>query len=153
MKQIDMNESNHVESEALRKCITFACEHDLQNMQNGKYEIMGEQIYAVVSEYQTSPSEERLWEAHREYVDLQVVIRGEEVIEVSPLSQMICKDYIEKSDFQQCDGQAKEKVRLHGAKGLLLFPEDAHKPGVEHDGSQLIKKLVFKIKCSCLNEC
>jgi YhcH/YjgK/YiaL family protein len=116
MKQIDMNESNHVESEALRKCITFACEHDLQNMQNGKYEIMGEQIYAVVSEYQTSPSEERLWEAHREYVDLQVVIRGEEVIEVSPLSQMICKDYIEKSVTTLSNTQNQFEYHVEVAK-------------------------------------
>ena len=153
MKQIDMSGKTNVESEALEKCITFACEHDLQNMPNGKYEICGNEIFAVISEYQTSPAAERQWEAHREYVDLQVVIRGEEVVEVSPLSKMICRDYNANQDFLMCDGEAEEKVILQGTKGLLLFPEDAHKPGVENDGSQFIKKIVFKIHHSCLEEC
>lgn len=150
MRVVDFNHAEHIQSEAIRQCLDFASKNDLEAIPIGKYEIAGEQIYAVVTEYQTTPAEERQWEAHREYIDIQLIIRGEEAVEVTPLSKMQCGEYIEHLDFQQCDGPAEEKVPLQLGKGLLLFPEDAHKPGVEHGGSQLIKKVIFKVHCTCL---
>ncbi|MFC1770208.1 YhcH/YjgK/YiaL family protein, partial [Nitrospirota bacterium] len=54
----------------------------------GKYEIDGENIFAILSTYETSHREERRPEAHREYVDIQILLSGKEIIEWYPIEGM-----------------------------------------------------------------
>lgn len=151
MQLIDIRDLDNIQSDAVRQCIEYACKHDLQAAPIGRYDIDGDEIYVAISEYQTVSSEEKAWEAHKKYIDLQVVIEGEELIEVSPLSEMDCGEYVSQNDFLPCDGKAKEKVLLRKGVGLLLFPEDGHKPGVSYKEVKHVKKAVFKIYCSRMN--
>ena len=145
MQLVDFHNSNEIQSDAVRKCIEFACKNNLQATPIGRYDIEGDAIYVAISEYQTVPSEVKVWEAHREYIDLQMIIEGEELIEVSPLSEMNYGEYVSQNDFLQCYGEAKEKVLLREGLGLLLCPEDGHKPGVIYKEAMHVKKAVFKI--------
>lgn len=151
MQLVDFHNSNEIQSDAVRQCIEFACKNNLQATPIGRYDIEGDAIYVAISEYQTVPSEMKEWEAHREYIDLQMIIEGEELIEVSPLSEMNCGEYVSQNDFLSCDGKAKEKVLMKEGTGLLLFPEDGHKPGVTHKETKYVKKAVFKIHRSKMN--
>lgn len=150
MQLVDIYNMENVQSDAVRQCIDFACRNSLQAKAAGRYDIDGDEIYVAISEYQTASSETKAWEAHREYVDLQLVIQGEELVEVSPLSKMSCGEYIPQRDFLPCNGSAEKKVLLRKGVGLILFPEDGHKPGVQNERPQQVKKAVFKIRCSRL---
>lgn len=151
MQLIDIRDLDKIQSDAVRQCIEYACKNDLQATPIGRYDIDGDEIYVAISEYQTVSSEAKSWEAHKKYIDLQVVIEGEELIEVSPLSEMNCGEYVPENDFLPCDGEAKEKVLMREGTGLLLFPEDGHKPGVTYKDTKYVKKAVFKIHCSKMN--
>lgn len=152
MQLVDIYNGNDIHSDAVLKCIEFAYKNDLQAIPEGRYDIDGDALYVVISEYQTVSSERKVWEAHRQYVDLQMVIAGEELIEVSPLSEMTCGGYVPQKDFLPCDGKAKEKVWMKEGTGLLLFPEDGHKPGIQCQEPCHVKKAVFKIRCTRMNE-
>lgn len=145
MRLLDLRKESKHENEAVLQCLEFVKNNNLQTLPAGRYDIEGSQIYAMVSEYSTVPASEKCWEAHREYVDLQMVISGEEIIQVSLLENMQCGDYVPENDFVQCDGIANEEVVMQNGMGLLLYPDDAHKPGLIFGKSQPIKKAVFKI--------
>ena len=81
----------------LFRALSFAVEFDCSRP-DGRYEIESEKIYALVSSYETSPASQNRFEIHRKYADVQVVIEGEEKIEVSLSSEL--KSVSEYSDVK-----------------------------------------------------
>ena len=70
------------EKTPLYKALSFAQTLD-SSLPDGKYELEGERIYALISSYETSPDAECRFEAHRKYIDAQILLEGEEKIEAS----------------------------------------------------------------------
>ena len=54
----------------------------------GKVTLSGDDVYATIQSYWTSPASERKWESHRRYVDVQFMVTGEELIYHAPLDQL-----------------------------------------------------------------
>mgnify|MGYP002748333862 FL=1 len=54
-------------------------ENDLENLAVGKYSIMGEDVVANIQEYTTVPKEEKKFEAHDIFFDIQYLIKGVEL--------------------------------------------------------------------------
>src|SRR3970040_758749 len=85
--------------ERINKAFDFIENTDLKNLNPGKYEIEGKNIFALISEYQTKPESEGKLEAHRKYIDVQYVISGEERMGYAPLDkQEIIEKYKEEND-------------------------------------------------------
>ena len=63
---------------------------DLKNLEDGKYEIENETVYASVQTYITK--DDAKYEAHKKYIDIQYMINGAEKIGVTDLSN--CKSCI-----------------------------------------------------------
>ena len=51
---------------------------DLSHVPDGRYEIQGDQVFAMVQSYDTKPREQGKWEPHRQYADIQFMITGRE---------------------------------------------------------------------------
>ena len=49
-----------------------------ENLPAGKYEIDGENVFAMVQEYETRKWERPFLEGHKKYIDLQFIAEGEE---------------------------------------------------------------------------
>ena len=56
---------------------------------DGKYEIAGDEIFASVMTYTTAPENEKKFELHRKYIDIQYIISGEEIIGGESIDMMI----------------------------------------------------------------
>lgn len=115
----------------------------------GRYEIDGNRVYASVQEYTSSPAEERTWEAHRKYADIQCLFDGNECIGYTPVENMLCPaDYREDKDCVLA-GAAKDGVMLCMRPGIftVFFPQDAHKPGCALDTPEKVRKVVVKVLC------
>ena len=113
-------------------------------LENGKYEV-DENCYVAVSEYETSVGKD--FEAHREYIDLQMLVHGKEYIFVQDLSKgKPVTEYDEKKDiiFYKTENWCKRV--LDQSNFLLLDPNDLHKPCVALEEPMTVKKYVFKIK-------
>ena len=120
-----------------------------ENFDIGKYEIDGKEIFASVQEYTSKLNEDGKYEGHRNYIDIQYIISGIEVIEVADISKMTLKtEYNEIKDvefYEDCD-TAGRAVLQSGEYGIF-FPHDIHKPGLAFaNNPALVKKIVVKIK-------
>lgn len=115
----------------------------------GKTIIDGENLYASSSAYSTEPREARKFENHRRYADVQMLIEGEEYIDVyfpdSPLPE---HTYSAESDIEFLNlGEKYTTVTLRAGEFLLLLPGEWHRPciSVEKEPCEC-RKIVTKIK-------
>ena len=53
------------------------------NVENGKYEIKGEEMFIMISSYETGDEEGKFAEAHKKYLDVQFIQEGVEAIKVT----------------------------------------------------------------------
>lgn len=130
----------------IQKSLDFIRKADLKKLQPGRYDIDGDNIFALISEYQTKAESEGKLEAHRKYIDVQYMINGEELMGYAPLgNQEILESYNEENDIEFFHG---EKVFIKVTEGMfaIFFPEDAHMPGINVNGKSSVKKLVIKVK-------
>jgi len=110
----------------------------------GKYEIDGENMYALVQEYNTKLKEQGVWEAHRRYIDLQYVVQGAEGIGCANINHLRQGEYDTSKDFLPLYGDG-DLVTVHSGSFVLLLPEDAHMPGMAIGTPAPVKKIVVKI--------
>lgn len=109
--------------------------------------ILNDNIYANIEEYTTK--DVGYFEAHRDYVDVQILLSGEEIIEYTSLKGLEVKDkYDETRDIEFYYDGENPITSLKLEKGLftVLYPQDAHKPQLKYKTNEKVKKVVVKIK-------
>ncbi len=120
-----------------------------ENYPVGKYEIDGNDLYAFVQEYDSKLREVAKNEGHRNYIDIQFVIYGEEIIEVCDISfSKIKTEYNPEKDVEfYFDAETPTSCVLTSGEYAILFPHDIHKPGLAINSNQTpVKKIVVKVK-------
>ena len=87
------------------------------------------------------------FEFHRRFADVQFVAEGEEDVLVAPLAETrAAAPFDEAADvgFGTAEGEA---VRLRAGEFLVLFPHEAHQPGVAAEtGAGKVRKIVVKVE-------
>ena len=129
---------------SLTRVKKFLDEQNGTILNNGKYEI-DETCYVAVSEYETGAGKD--FEAHREYIDVQIVLSGREHIFVQNIQQGTpTTEYEKQKDIIFYKANDAKAYVLDGSNFLVLDVDDLHKPCVAIDESMKVKKYVFKIK-------
>jgi len=132
--------------ERISKAFDYIHKTDLKNLKPGRYEIDGENIFALISEYKTKSEQEGKLEAHRKYIDVQYVINGEELMCYAPLGvQQILEPYKEENDIIFFKGE-KSFTKVSSGMFAIFFPEDVHMPGISAGNFSDVKKLVIKVR-------
>ncbi|MBZ5856017.1 YhcH/YjgK/YiaL family protein [Flavihumibacter profundi] len=122
----------------------FLKEQNLDEIKPGKYPIVGEDVFASVTEAPSHPKEEVKWESHRKYIDLQYIIKGKEIIGIADASKAtITKPYTVDVVNYTADGKY---YTTEPGKFFLFFPNDAHRPTIKAEGYDVVKKIVIKIR-------
>jgi len=115
---------------------------------DGRYEIDGRELFALVQSYETTAATEKRFESHRNYIDIQYIVHGCEVIYYAPL--MALKEatpYQADSDYTLYhDGADQTPLQLGPGMFALFYPQDGHKPGCVSEVIGRIKKVVLKIQ-------
>lgn len=140
-----LKNSKTYEALGLKKGFEWLKKQDLENMECKKY-IIDENLYANVQEYYTK--DDAKYEAHKNYLDIQYMIKGQESIGVTNLDNCtVCVDYDEEKDIEFLDCNVEEEyVSLEEGQFVILYPQDAHKPSIDYKGKQFVKKVVVKVK-------
>lgn len=136
----------------LPKVIAEVCDYlnalDLNALENGRHDI-NDQIYMNVMEPETAEPSSKKAELHHEYLDVQVLIRGTENIEVGATYPNLSKyeDYNEADDYQlYADIDDKFTVTMKPKMFAVFYPYEPHKPCCVVNGkTEKIKKLVVKV--------
>lgn len=135
--------------QSVQKGLKFLLQMNVADVAIGRYEIQGDAIFAMVSEYHTEPKANRRPEAHSKYLDIQYICLGSELIGVAPLALVgeISEDKSAEKDIIYYKGVEMETdVTLCAGMFAVYFPWDAHRPNCNvDDTSQKVKKIVVKI--------
>lgn len=112
----------------------------------GVYEIDGQNVYAMVQEYDTQPAEQMAWEGHREYADIQFIVAGQELVQYAPL-QVSGADfpYDQALDLLRCQAEPASEIQLSAGQFAIFFPHDLHRPKCDWQGSHRVRKLLIKV--------
>ena len=105
----------------------------------GRYEIDGDEVFALVQEYETRASEECRWEAHYTYTDIQYVVEGSEKMGWKALDGVVKTEDRPEDDVYFFDVEGDHFV-LHAGQFAVFAPQDAHRPGMAVEGPAPIKK-------------
>lgn len=145
------NELKQLKISQLDKMDEFLRNNDVINLQSGKYDL-GDECFAVVSEYETKANEEIVYEAHKKYIDVQYLIYGREMVWLTKEDASACvQAYDNKGDYALYKSEDKIPVILPAKYFLVLYPEDLHSPGYAVGEKKKVKKIVFKIKKNEVN--
>lgn len=102
------------------------------------------------ADYQTHPFCEAKAEAHRKYIDVMIMVDGEETIYVKPVEELsrITMEYDDSMDaLLACADSDATAVHMKPGCFCILFPQDAHMPGCIAAGKSMsIKKFIGKIR-------
>ncbi len=131
----------------LAKAIKFALDCE-PTIEDGRYEIAGDDIYAVVASYQSKPADQLKFEAHEKYIDIQLLLSGEEFVDVAYVQELeIDTPYSAEKDVCFLKQPANfSSVLLKPGRFVVLYPHDAHQPGRMIDKPTNIRKMVVKVK-------
>ena len=132
-------------SESIKKAFEFIEEIDFSTIEPGRYNVDGDNIFALVSEYYTKPLPEARPEAHEQYLDIQYMISGSEIIGYSLLEdQNVAVPYDVEKDLVFYKSNL-DVVTLKEGMFAVFFPNEIHAPGLTDDAPEQVKKVVVKV--------
>lgn len=130
-------------SENVAKGIDFLMNFDTTQPE-GKYEIDGQKVYALVTSGKTKKSDEPVYEAHRKYIDLQYILSGEEDTGYASVEDCtVTVPYDENGDYLMVKGEGSE-VKVSAGDFYMAFPCDGHRPMCSKTPGD-IRKVIVKI--------
>lgn len=128
----------------IARALAWVRETDLAALAPGRHDIEADQVYALVSEYTTKLPDQGRWEAHRRYLDLQCLASGAESFGYAPAATLQAGEYIPEKDITWLAGEGRF-VRLEPGRFVIVWPADAHMPGMAEGAPAPVKKVVVKI--------
>ena len=125
--------------------LEFMAKTDFTQIPIGKYQLDGDNIYYMVQQYDTNP-DKTVAEAHKKYIDIQFIVKGEEIIAVAPIqTEKKLTEAKEEKDvwFYECETQS---VILKDGDFMVLYPSDLHLPGKAVNQPSEVLKVVIKVR-------
>ncbi len=121
----------------------------------GKYHLRGDQLFAIVMDYRTQSIETSELEAHRRYLDIQMLLSGREGVGchlVPDLQVVQSYDPVKDAELYQLPSTTPARFVLTPGTFLALFPHDAHMPCLTLDqGPEPVRKVVVKLAMDLLS--
>lgn len=131
--------------EKIKKALQYLTETDFSQLEPGKYEIDGENIFALVQSYNTKPFTAVKWEAHKKYIDVQYIVEGREKIGFTESVKVIMmEEYNEEKDYAVYKGDGNFLIAEEG-NFAILYPTDIHMTGIAINIPKQVKKVVVKV--------
>lgn len=117
---------------------------NLKSHEVGKYTFEGG--YFMVQEGETKPMEEGTFEAHRSYIDVQIILEGCEEIAWADIKDLETETpYDPQKDAERFNGDKSHHILISEGMFYAAFPHDGHKPVSHTEKKQKFKKIVMKL--------
>lgn len=131
----------------LEKAFAFLQRDDLAMLPVGRYDIDGEDVFAMVQECELKPVSEMKVEAHRKYIDIQVPLSGPETFGVGRLSDLNIGLPFDKQKDVGFYRQSLRTIELWPGEFVMFVPPYcAHGPCCTFGAKGHIKKVVVKVR-------
>ncbi len=128
-----------------KQAFDYLAVNDLSKSEPGKIILDGDNLYISVMEIEGKKPENAKMEAHKKYIDIQIVLEGVETMGWLPLDncQEELEPYNEQKDIIFYKDKPTAYVVVNPGEFTIFFPEDGHAPAI---GNGPIKKAVIKIQ-------
>lgn len=122
----------------------FVKTHDFESLDLGKIQIKGDDLYVMNLNVDGANKLAQPLEMHRKYIDVHIVLAGEEEIGWKPTDEVaLSTAYDEVADCALSQQKPAFYAKLHSGEYAIMFPEDAHAPAI---GEGKIRKLIGKVR-------
>jgi biofilm protein TabA len=130
----------------LEQAVAWLEKQDLGTLENGKYAIDGDVIYAIAANVVPKNQNDGQFEAHREYLDMHYICTGSETIAYAPISQLESSQaYDSTNDFEMLHGHGNTFI-IGADQFWIAFPADGHWPLLQTEHQEQVRKVIVKIK-------
>jgi YhcH/YjgK/YiaL family protein len=146
--------------DTLQNAARYACVHplfakafeyirsaDLSSIEDGKFEIDGDNLRAIVSNKKGMTAAESAvkFECHDKHIDIQLCISGTEMLGWKPREACTSQrgEYNAEKDVVFYNDAPDMYFELRDGQFAIFYPEDVHAPMI---GEGTIKKMVIKVK-------
>lgn len=121
---------------------------DLDTIKPGVYLIAGGDVKAIVSEAPAPELDNVKWEFHKDFSDIQYIVKGKAQMGVAPVSEAtVTEPYDSAKDVGF--GTAEGEYYTAGPGTFFIFtPADIHRPGIKVEGYDTVKKVVVKVRAN-----
>lgn len=116
----------------------------LEDFGPGRYSFDGGG-YFMVQKGRTKPMEEGDYEAHKKYVDVQLIVEGSEEIAWADICGLKELSYDEEKDKIALAGAVEHTMKISAGMCWIAFPRDGHKAIRHTKDSQDYTKVVIKL--------
>lgn len=134
---------------SLQKAIGFLRLRGIHDLPDGRVEIDGQKVYAIVQRYETTDTGFPKFEYHRKYIDVQFIASGKEVIGWAPAESItITEAYDADKDvaFGAAETGKWTPLSLQAGQLAVLYPEDGHAPRLAFGEASAVMKIVVKVE-------
>jgi len=135
---------------AIAAALDYLHQTDFSQVPEGRYELDGDRLISIVHRYRTRLPAEAIWEAHRQYIDVQYLAQGMERIGCASLRD----DVPVKTPYDAQKDAAFYDVlgdffTLRAGEFAIFTPCDIHAPGLAvtpSEASAMVHKVVVKCR-------
>jgi YhcH/YjgK/YiaL family protein len=116
---------------------------------DGRVDLDDDRIYALIQSYSGKETDPPLFEAHRRYIDVQYIVSGREQMGWAPLEAVqVTAPYEAETDalLGTVPVDQASFIRFRAGEVCILYPADAHAPGLADGAPTAIKKIVIKVQ-------
>jgi YhcH/YjgK/YiaL family protein len=118
-------------------------------MKPGVYVIDSGNVIATISDLPAKEIDSVKWEAHRNFNDLQYIIKGKAKMGVAPVadhSATLIIPYTNKSDNENFTNDVGAYYDADPGTFFIFSPLEMHRPAIKVQGYDTVKKIVIKVR-------
>lgn len=127
-------------------------ENGLNKLADVKEFVPGERVYFdggffFYQKGTTKPLADAQFEAHRKYIDVQILLSGQEYLAWSELEHLTpVMEYSEERDVQKFTGEARHAMAITANMAYVCFPSDGHQAVFHLEEPTDFEKIVMKLE-------
>lgn len=135
----------HLLGEKITKALNYLSQTNFAIIEPGKYEIDGKDVFAIVQTYNTKPMSACKWESHKNYIDIQYIVSGQEKMGYSESTKVyVVEEYNPEKDCTIYKGNGNFLTAEEG-HFAVFFPSDVHMPSIAINIPKEVRKVVVKV--------
>ena len=142
----DLNQYKGI-SENLDRAIEYILKGEYKKGTPGKNVIDGNNLYFNYPSCAiTKEIKDGFFEGHKKYIDIHIVISGEENLGYTPHSEVTVKqEYDSEGDCELYDGELKNVFHVTEDRFIMFFPGEPHMALLKVGEVKEITKVIFKV--------
>lgn len=142
----DLNQYKGI-SKNLDKAIEYILNEEYKKGIPGKNIIDGDNLYFNYPDCAvTKEVKEGFFEGHKKYIDIHIVISGEENLGYTPRSEVkVKKEYDSEGDYELYEGTLKNIFHVTEDRFIMFFPDEPHMALLKVEEIKKITKVIFKV--------